>query len=76
MEDEDVYGDIPSDWWLSPDSKGRLLLCCMVHRKKRKLRLFVLDTGVGRTERPRGKKKRLESRRRGMRQGGTSNEVL
>ena len=37
MEDEDVYNDIPSDWWLSPDSKGRLLLSCMVHRKNKEI---------------------------------------
>ncbi len=37
--------------------------------KKRKPLLFVLDTGVGRTERVRGKKKRLEFRRRGMMTG-------
>jgi len=37
MEDEDVYNDIPSDRWLSPDSKGRLLLSCMVHRKNKEI---------------------------------------
>ncbi len=37
MEEEDVYNEIPSDWWLSPDSKGRLLLCCMVHRKNKEI---------------------------------------
>ena len=37
MEDKDVYSDIPLDWWLSPDSKGRLLLCCMVHRKNKEI---------------------------------------
>jgi hypothetical protein len=66
MEDDDVYSDIPLDWWISPDSKGRLILCCMVHRKMRKSRLFALDTGVGRTEKVRGKRKRLEFRRRGI----------
>ena len=34
--------------------------------KIRKTHLFALDTGMGRTEKVRGKKKRLEFRRRGM----------
>ena len=37
IEDEDVYNDIPSDWWLSSDSKAQLLLCCMVHRKNKEI---------------------------------------
>lgn len=35
--DDDLYKDIPSDWWLSPDSKARLLLTCMVHRKNKEV---------------------------------------
>ena len=35
--DDDLYKDIPSDWWLSPDSKARLLLTCMVHRKNKEI---------------------------------------
>lgn len=36
-DDADVYSDIPSDWWLSPDSKARLMLACMVHRKNKEI---------------------------------------
>jgi hypothetical protein len=37
MDDDKIYDDIPSDWWLSPDSKARLLLTCMVHRKNNEI---------------------------------------
>ena len=40
LEDADLYKDIPSDWWLSPDSKARLLLSCMVHRKNKEIALL------------------------------------
>ena len=37
MDDADVYADIPADWRLSPDSKARLLLACMVHPKNKEI---------------------------------------
>ena len=36
-DDADVYSDIPADWWLFPDSKARLLLACMVHRRNKEI---------------------------------------
>jgi hypothetical protein len=57
MDDDKVYNDIPSDWWLSPDSKARLLLTCMVHQKNKEV--APLRTGHKRkkTKVPRGKQK-------------------
>jgi esterase/lipase len=37
MDDDEVYNDISSDWWLSLDSKTRLLLTCMVHWKNKEI---------------------------------------
>ena len=67
MEDKDVYNDIPSDWWLSPDSKGRLLLSCMVHKKNKEI--APLCNGHKRRKNrvsQREEKKMPEFRKRGM----------
>ena len=37
MEDNDLYKEIPTDWWLSPDSKACLLLTRVVHRKNKEI---------------------------------------
>lgn len=60
MEEEDVYNEIPLDWWLSPDSKGRLLLCCMVHRKNKEI--APLCTGHRRGQNRETQRKEKESR--------------
>ncbi len=65
MEEEDVYNEIPSDWWLSPDSKGRLLCVAWCTERIKKLHLFALVTGTVRTERLREGRRKVGFRRRG-----------
>ena len=67
MEDEDVYNNIPLDWWLSPDSKGRLLLSCMVHRKNKEIAPLCTGHKRGKNRVSQRKEKKMpEFRKRGM----------